>query len=240
MRRVLILLIWITTLASVQGQPKRLHVLFVGNSLTYQNSLPGIVQQIARADGVVLTYKMIALPDYALEDHWNDGDALREIASDKYNFVVVQQGPSSQTEGFNLLRDYGIKFKQLGKEHHAQLVFYMVWPSKMRSSDFPGVYNTYKTVAQQTNSIFSPAGQAWLALWKDNPEFSLYGPDNVHPNSNGSLLAALVLYGSLSGKDDFSFLSAKQLEEIHLTGSELKLLTQAAHKTLVAENKATR
>jgi hypothetical protein len=239
MKRALIFLVIASTGSgtSVLGQPEKLNVLFIGNSLTYQNNLPELVREIAACEGIPFTYTMIALPDYALEDHWNDGQAGKEINSGKYNFVVVQQGPSSQTEGFTLLKDYGVKFAELGKANNAQLVFYMVWPAKARSFDFPGVYRSYKSAATRAQSVFSPAGQAWLTLWKTNPDFLLYGQDNFHPNEKGSLLAALVLYGSIRGSHDLQFADLKKLKLNTISGDELKLLVNAAEQTLMSEQR---
>lgn len=237
--RVFLLTLFVLTglIIPIHAQQRKLNILFIGNSLTYQNNLPELVKKIAACDDTQLVYKMIALPDYALEDHWNDGNAGKEIQSGKYNFVIVQQGPSSQTEGYTLLKDYSAKFAELAKANNAQLVFYMVWPAKARSFDFPGVYKSYKNAATQTHGVFSPAGQAWLTLWKTNPDFLLYGPDHFHPNSNGSLLAAMVLYGSITNKNDLQFVNFEKLKLNTLSSAELKLLVKAAEQTLVLEKK---
>ena len=226
---------FVLAIATGYAQQKNVNVLFVGNSLTYQNNLPELVKKIAASDNVRLSYKMIALPNYALEDHWNDGIVNTEIKSEKYNYVIVQQGPSSQPEGYKLLEEYGIKFSQLSNEHHAHLVFYMVWPAKTRLFDFPGVYKSYKNAAEQTQSIFSPAGQAWLTVWKTDPDFSLYDPDNFHPNDRGTLLAALVIYGSISGKSDLRFIDLNSIKLANLSSKDFKLLTRAAEQTLTQE-----
>ncbi|WP_243835860.1 hypothetical protein [Gelidibacter sediminis] len=63
-----------------------LSVLFVGNSLTYTNNLPKLVKKYAKQKGVHLTYKMVAFPNYSLEDHWNDGDIQKLIASTSFEF----------------------------------------------------------------------------------------------------------------------------------------------------------
>lgn len=56
------------------GEGRR--ILFVGNSLTYVNDLPGIVQALAdSAGGDRLAVATVAGPDMALVDHWNDGAA---------------------------------------------------------------------------------------------------------------------------------------------------------------------
>src|SRR6478736_2859898 len=68
-------------------------VLFIGNSYTYVNDLPGIVQALAdSAGGARLAVETIAEPDYALVDHLAVGTAQREIGSRTWAFVVLQQG----------------------------------------------------------------------------------------------------------------------------------------------------
>jgi hypothetical protein len=58
-----------------------LRVLFIGNSLTYTNDLPGIVKAFAQADRQqAFESRTIAFPNYSLEDHWNSKDARKEIS----------------------------------------------------------------------------------------------------------------------------------------------------------------
>ena len=75
---------------------KNVSVLFIGNSLTYTNDLPKLVKNAAKAKGINLTITVIAYPNYAIIDHWNDGNVQKEISKNHYDFVLLQQGPSSQ------------------------------------------------------------------------------------------------------------------------------------------------
>src|SRR5947209_19160562 len=73
-----------------------LHVLFIGNSLTYVNNLPGILEALAdSAHEPLLETRTVAKPDYSLADHWVDGDARVAIANCGRNVVILQQGPGS-------------------------------------------------------------------------------------------------------------------------------------------------
>ncbi|HET7230453.1 MAG TPA: hypothetical protein VFJ16_10660 [Longimicrobium sp.] len=67
-------------------------VLFIGNSLTYANDLPEMVQALALASGVTLRVGMVANPDWSLENHWNGGGARSAIRRG-WDVVVLQQGP---------------------------------------------------------------------------------------------------------------------------------------------------
>lgn len=222
-------------LLQAHGQ-KKINVLFLGNSLTYSNNVPELVKLIASCDSVELSYRSICFPNYALVDHWNDGNAQKEIESGVYNFVIVQQGPSSQTEGRAYLLDYGLKFDTLCDKQHTKLVSYMVWPAKSRLTDFSGVHDSYKLLADSAKAIFAPAGDAWQRVWEENAEVKLYSEDDFHPNYQGSLLAAMVLYGSIKHRSNFSFIDYQKIKNSGTTTSDFNILKRAAQKSL-AEKK---
>lgn len=212
---------------------RRVSILFIGNSLTYVNDVPELVKAVASCDSVTIAYKSICFPDYALEDHWNDGLAAKEIKKGIYDFLIMQQGPSSQPEGRDLLVRYVKMFADVCKEHNTIPVLYMVWPSKARSFDFDGVFASYKLAADSVGGIFCPAGEAWRSLWKMSPDFQLYGRDNFHPGYKGSLLAAMMIYCSVAKKTDLNFLCYDRFNSEELSKSDFKLLLKAASKTTI-------
>ena len=108
-------------------------ILFIGNSLTYWNDLPLIVQAVFdTAGGDSYDVGMVAAPDLSLEDHWNEGTARRNIERGGWQIVVLQQGPSSLAESRVLLRDYVTKFSERIKSIGARPALYSVWPSRGR------------------------------------------------------------------------------------------------------------
>ena len=175
-----------------------LNILFVGNSLTYSNNLPELVEQVASAHGVKITTEVLAYPNYALEDHWNDGVMQKRIASKKFQYVVVQQGPSSQADGRAMLLDYGQRIKTLCDKYHTQLVFFMVWPARANASMFDGVINNYTEAASKTGSLLCPAGKIWKEHFEKTNDYSYYGPDNFHPSVAGSNVAAEAIFDVLA------------------------------------------
>jgi hypothetical protein len=73
-----------------------IRVLFIGNSLTYVNDLPGTLSAMALEVGDTIQVRSVAEPNYALIDHYQGGsNALSVIASSRWDFVVLQQGPST-------------------------------------------------------------------------------------------------------------------------------------------------
>ncbi len=172
-------------------------VLFVGNSLTYTNDLPLLVTHEAKNNGISVATRMLAYPNYSLEDHWQDGGLQKIFNSEKFDFVVVQQGPSSQLDGKEMLLKYGSKIKKLCDKQNAKLVFFMVWPAKDNWHTFPGVIANYSTAAAVTQSILCPVGLEWKRYIESKGDYSYYGPDQFHPSLSGSLAAAKVIVETL-------------------------------------------
>src|SRR6266850_4072585 len=85
--------------ASSEKTAVRTRVLFIGNSLTTANDLPGVVAALfVAAGGDPIECRTVAFPGYSLEDNWNRGDARRAIAEGGWSTVVLQQGPSALPE----------------------------------------------------------------------------------------------------------------------------------------------
>src|SRR3954452_8352909 len=58
-----------------------LHVLFIGNSLTYSNDLPLIVEALAKAAGQDIHVDSVTFGGYNLDDHMRRGTALPRVGS---------------------------------------------------------------------------------------------------------------------------------------------------------------
>ncbi len=172
-------------------------VLFIGNSLTYSNLLPALVAEESNNRGVRISTHMVALPNYALIDHWNDGLIQSQIATGNYDFVVIQQGPSSQPFGRSILIEYGQRIKELCDANGTQLAFFMVWPSLGYYETFDGVIQNYTDAAVMASSLLCPVGSQWKAYQDNTGDFSYYGPDGFHPSVGGSRFAATIIAQTL-------------------------------------------
>jgi hypothetical protein len=213
-----------------------LRVLFIGNSLTYSNDLPSIVQAFAEAAAQKpAVFKAVVFGGYSLEDHWNQGDSRAAIAKGGWDFVVLQQGPSASADGRKSLLDYARVFDREIRKVGATPALYMVWPSSNRQQDFDGVSRSYSLAAGEVKGLLLPAGDAWRIAWKLDSQLELYSPDGLHPTPTGSYLAALVIYAQLFKSSPVGLPAKLKLRpgaRIEIPPERARLLQDAAGKAI--------
>jgi hypothetical protein len=175
-------------------------ILFVGNSLTYTNDLPGLVEGLAAASGGKLQTASVAYAGYSLDDHLKQGDAARSIATGGWRVVILQQGPSSLEESRRLLRLWTANFDKRIRAVGARTALYSVWPDSAFPTPFGDVAESYSLAASDVGGIYFPVTDAWLRAWNRDPSLPLYSSDGFHPSEQGSYLAALVIAGVLTAK----------------------------------------
>ncbi|MCA0153493.1 SGNH/GDSL hydrolase family protein [Winogradskyella vincentii] len=197
MRRItFLILLFAATLSFGQknnDQKKTVSILFIGNSLTYYNNLPELVKQTAREYNVRVKYEMVAKPNYAIVDHWAEGKVQKLITKKKFDYVILQQGPSSQYEGRQMLIESGKDYKQLCDKTNTKLCYYMVWPSRTYYHTYDGVIKNHRDAAKLNDAILLPVGEVWKAYFDRTDNFQYYGPDGFHPSLLGSKVAARVI-----------------------------------------------
>lgn len=197
---VVLAMLWLTA-APAPAEQDDLRVLFIGNSLTAFNDLPRLVEQLTERDRRRIRATVVTRNDFSLEDHWNQGDAVRAITRGGWAFVVLQQGPSALPASRVQLRASTKKFDEVIKKVGGRTALYMVWPSEARARDFDAVRESYAIAAADVGGVFIPAGEAWRAAWRRQPGTTLYATDRFHPTAKGSLLAAMVIAQVLTGRD---------------------------------------
>lgn len=182
------------------AEPPHLRVLFVGNSLTATNDLPGAVASLAAAVGRVrIESEVVAPGGYSLEDHWTDGTAKTALDSGRFDVVVFQQGPSSLASSRVNLVEWMGRWAAEARAHGARPALLTVWPERVRFSVFPAVIANHRAAARSSNAALFPAGVAWLAALRQQPPLRVYGPDGFHPSRLGTYLTAAVVYAGLTG-----------------------------------------
>lgn len=173
------------------------NILFVGNSLTIYNDLPGLVVIEGERKGIDIGVRSVTTGGYTLERHWNNGILQQEIASGLFDFVVIQEGTSASLDGRANMIKYGRKIDELCEEYNSKLAFFMVWPSVNNYHRFDEVIKNYRDVASGLEAILCPVGVAWKEYIDETGDFSYYDSDQHHPSLAGSQVAAEVIYTTL-------------------------------------------
>jgi hypothetical protein len=171
-------------------------VLFVGNSLTAANDLPHMVAALGAATHHPITVEMRAPGGYALEDHWQLTDLPSALARGGYDWVVMQQGPSSLPDSGESLRTWAVVLADAARAAGARPALLTVWPeSYRRSYALDWVIANYRRAARACTCALMPAG----VLWKSALARVLYGPDGFHPSRLGTYAAAVVVFSRVTG-----------------------------------------
>lgn len=212
------------------------HVLFIGNSLTYANDLPGTVSDLAASVGDTIRVSSVAQANFAVIDHaLGLSNAVDVIKSQEWDMVVLQQGPT--TVGVN--RDtLIIATKMLDPFVKAQggvTAQLMTWPQSAQPQLFPAVLASSEAAAKSVaNGVLIPAGEAWRAALQENPSLPLYGVDGYHPAPLGTYLTALVVYEKVTHHDARILPGVAVVFGCSLQATEetLRLLQRIAHQTV--------
>lgn len=224
MKKLLYLLLFLQL--SVQAQ----QILFVGNSLTYTNNMPKMLEYIGKQHGVTIKTKSLCFPNYAIIDHINEGKLQKLLAKKQFDYLIIQQGPFSQAEGKRMLIQDGATIQALCEKYNTKLSYFMVWPSVRYYHTFDKVIENYKSAAKQNNAFLFPAGNIWKEYNTYKDKESLYGLDNFHPSTAGSFAAALTIFHQLYPTKNLQQLPFKKYKKWVADEDSFNLLVQLVQK----------
>jgi hypothetical protein len=213
-------------------------VLFLGNSLTSSNSLPELVRAMAAAGGVPLQVAAVTPGGVSLEDQWRAGRARQAVAAARWDYVVLQQGPSSRPASQVNLRQWAVRWAGEIRRQGATPALYMVWPFQGQANGFEQVAQSYRLAATASQARLLPAGEAWQAALRRDPTTPLYQVDRLHPTPMGTYLAALVVTHGLTGVPPRSIPARLQLlsgQQVVLPEDRAEQLRQTAEKICQGE-----
>jgi hypothetical protein len=230
----LVMLVVLASCGSTAPTPVEDHdlrILFIGNSLTYVNDLPSLVQGLGRTDPeLTVTVSSVAFPNFSLVDHWDRGDALRAIDDGPWDVVVLQQGPSALPDSRAVLVEYAGKFAAEIRRVGARPAIYMVWPGLDRLDEWDAVTQSYAAAASAVDGVLLPGGEAIRAAYTADRSITLFQGDGFHPALAGSWAVALTMYARLTGVSPLG-LTAKAGGST-LSASEIASLESAAANAL--------
>src|SRR5260370_12170383 len=130
-----------------------IRVLFIGNSLTYVNDLPRVVERLAASRGIRLKTALDGVGGADLHQQWDRGSALRAIRQQKWDWVVLQDQSSAPLYEPDELPEYARRFDAEIRRRGAKTMLFMTWAyasSPQMQAPVTRVYERAGTALQVT------------------------------------------------------------------------------------------
>lgn len=199
-----------------------LTVLFVGNSYTYVNNVPHLVEAIAqRLSGPCIRTSTIAEGGATLALHWQADSVVRRIRDGRWTHVVLQEQSSLGEQWWvngrprigssgAAFTEYANRFAEVIKAAGATPVLLAHWsdegapPRDQQALDY-----AFATAARRSGSTLALVGDAIKKMEANKTAPTPY-VDGHHLSSAGSYLEALVLYATVTHTSPLG--AARQLE----------------------------
>jgi hypothetical protein len=177
-------------------------VLFLGNSHTYVNQLPCLVQRLASSlqPRIDLEVVAVARDGATLEQHWADSSTRALSQAREWDFVVLQEQGRRPVQHPELTSAAVRRFADAVRRVGARLVLYIPPLASGRSSELPGTAAVYQEIAAATRSTIAPVAQAWEDAGRADSTLRLHGADGVHASAMGSYLSACVLLAAITAR----------------------------------------
>ncbi|WP_300665808.1 PKD domain-containing protein [Fluviicola sp.] len=217
MKKILLTLLGFPMMISLVSAQDSISVLFIGNSYTYVNDLPGMLSNLATNLGKEITVDSKTNGGYTFQNHVTDPVTYTKIHSRPWDVVVIQgqsQEPSFPDVQVNTSTlPFAVRLSDSIWASNAcsNVMYYMTWGRQNGDPQWGGIntfdkmntrlYNAYMRMADSSDrSMVSPVGAVWGYVRANHPAINLYNPDESHPSTEGTYLAACTFYASLFQK----------------------------------------
>lgn len=176
---------------------KAINILFIGNSFTQRNDLPGLLAQIAAAQDLCVKHELISVGGASLRTHWNAGRAAKEIAKGVYDYVVLQEQSTLPVKNADRMAENIRLFDEPIKRAGSKTVLYMTWARQHAPESQEAIADAYNSIGDELGAFVVPVGLAWQHFLSKHDKPVLYDRDQSHPTLAGSYLAACVFLAAL-------------------------------------------
>jgi hypothetical protein len=199
-------------------------VLFIGNSFTARNNLPGLIGQLAALRGKHVEHNLISAGGASLRTHWNAGKALNQIQDGHYSFVVLQEQSTLPVKNAKRMHENVRLFDEAIKNVGAKTVLYMTWARRHAPETQQAITDACMSIGKELGAIVVPVGVAWERFLNKYKEPVLHDRDQSHPTLAGSYLAACVFLAVLFKENP----NGIGVEVAGMTGNEELVLQKTA------------
>ncbi len=210
-------------------------ILFVGNSYTYFNDMPKLLEQLAKANGFEMEVFSVVKGGRKLHEHLDLDDEHTQVldqltdGSHHFDVVFLQEQSYLPLADFDRFADGARRLVERLKPFAEEFILYQTWGRKdghpllaergwTHESMTQDLADAYGKMAEELGARISPVGWAFSKVYRGHSEVELYKEDLYHPCYTGSCLIALTHYKTLFGE------LPKDLSPLELPEETLKIL----------------
>lgn len=169
-------------------------ILFIGNSFTQRNNLPGLLADLAATQGVSVWHDLLSVGGASLRTHWNAGDAAKAIEAGNYDYVVLQEQSTLPVKNAQRMAENVRLFDEAIKRAGSKTVLYITWARQHSPEHQEVIADAYVGIGKELGAIVVPVGLAWQKFLAKHTSPVLHDRDQSHPTLAGSYLAACVFF----------------------------------------------
>lgn len=182
-------------------------ILFVGNSHTFTNDLPGMFSRLAEMGGHTVDVYDVTAGWYTLKQFSDPEDEYGAVVSaalqdQKWDFVVLQENTNAAlpANAKTEMLPPAHKLDEMIRASGGQTVLLMTWSPEEGVGAFPReivqsvLSDSYQAAAEELDALLIPGGDVFVEALKTDPELKLWGDDGQHPSPEGTYLAACTAY----------------------------------------------
>lgn len=241
MYRLLLLFCLLFHLTLHADEEKRL--LIIGNSYTFCNDLPALIQAIADADRQQMQVDSYTAGAMSLRGFLNSPQhrkGLSMLEKGNYDYVLLQD--QSQTPAYKPEEtlDSVQRWSTLARKHGAKPVLFMTWAHaeqtggkvRLLTSMHEDTARTYCKAGIDSKARVAPVGEAWRRWYAKHPNAPLHTNDMSHPTPEGTYLAACVIYSTITGKSATSIPVRLKNSPVRIPAAKARELQKTAAATL--------
>jgi hypothetical protein len=139
-----------------------IRVLFIGNSYTAANDLPGIVRDLSDSVGRDVEIEAVVPGGWWLRDHASSPDTLNRIAEGGFDYVVLQEQsmvPADRSLADRDSRPAAVSLGLAAIHGGARVVLFMTWGHRNGSAEIG--HSSYASMQQAISGTY----ERWRRRW---------------------------------------------------------------------------
>lgn len=188
-------------------------VLFIGNSYTYVNDLPGIFDSIATHLNKPVITGSKTNGGYTFQNHYNDAQTFNAMHQNDWDLIVLQAQSQEPSFPYDQVNTSTLPYSTLladsafASGECTNVMYYMTWGRENGDPQWDSIntfdkmnqrlYDAYMRFADVADAMVSPVAVAWKYVRDNYPTIQLYSSDGSHPSMAGTYLIACTFYTSV-------------------------------------------